>query len=302
MASKLGAARYGKDNVRVYKVHRDQKTGVQTVVEMTVCCLLEGDIETSYTKADNSVVVATDSIKNTIFILAKQHPVTPPELFGSIIGSHFIEKYSHIHVAHVSIITHRWTRMTVDGKPHPHSFLRDGAETRNVQVDVTEGKGIEIASSIAGLHVLKSTASQFWGFVRDEYTTLPEVRDRILSTEVDATWRWKLFDNVSQVQADTARFDNAWSAAREITLNTFAKENSASVQATMYNMAEMILGAVPQVESVDYSLPNKHYFEVDLKWHKGLKNTGQDAEVYAPQSGPNGLIKCTVVRSSTAKL
>ena len=62
----VSAARYGKDNVRVYKVHRDPATSVQTVTEMTVCCLLEGAIETSYTKADNSVVVATDSIKNTI--------------------------------------------------------------------------------------------------------------------------------------------------------------------------------------------------------------------------------------------
>lgn len=215
-----------------------------------------------YTKADNSVVVATDSIKNTIYILAKQHPVTTPEIFGSIIGEHFIRKYSHIHAAHVHIITHRWTRMTIDGKPHPHSFLRDGAETRNVQVDVTEGKGIEIASSIQGLHVLKSTGSQFWGFVRDEYTTLPEVWDRILSTEVDATWKWKKFASLADVQADSARFDNAWSSAREITLHTFAKENSASVQATMYNMASQILAQVPQVETVEYSLPNKHYFEV----------------------------------------
>ncbi|KAF3397216.1 Uricase [Talaromyces pinophilus] len=302
MSTKLAAARYGKDNVRVYKVHRDEKTGFQTVVEMTVCCLLEGEIDVSYTKADNSVVVATDSIKNTIFILAKQHPVTTPEVFGSIIGSHFIEKYSHIHAAHVNIITHRWTRMTIDGKPHPHSFLRDGAETRNVQVDVTEGKGFQIASTISGLHVLKSTGSQFWGFVRDEYTTLPEVWDRILSTEVDATWNWKLFSSLAEVQADSARFDNAWSAAREITLSTFAKENSASVQATMYNMADQILAAVPQVETVEYSLPNKHYFEVDLKWHKGIKNTGKDAEVFAPQSGPNGLIKCTVARTSKAKL
>jgi len=139
----LASARYGKDNIRVFKVDRDEKTGVQIVTEMTVCVLLEGEIETSYTEADNSVVVATDSIKNTTFITAKQNPVTPPELFGSILGTHFIEKYKHIHVAHVNVITHRWTRMNIDGKLHPHSFLRDGTETRNVQVDVTEGKGIK---------------------------------------------------------------------------------------------------------------------------------------------------------------
>ncbi|KAI2787595.1 Uricase [Penicillium oxalicum] len=296
MAS-LAAARYGKDNVRVYKVHRDEKTGVQTVVEMTVCVLLEGEIDTSYTKADNSVVVATDSIKNTIYITAKQQPVTPPELFGSILGSHFIEKYPHIHVAHVNIITHRWVRMTIDGKAHPHSFLKDSPETRNVQVDVTEGKGIDITSSINGLTVLKSTGSQFWGFVRDEFTTLKETWDRILSTQVDAKWQWRRFNDVQHVKANLDKFDGAWETARNTTLKTFAEDNSASVQATMYKMSEQILAAVPLVETVEYALPNIHYFEIDLSWHKGLKNTGKDAEVYAPQSGPNGLIKCTVDRS-----
>ncbi|XRM39303.1 hypothetical protein ABZX51_002661 [Aspergillus tubingensis] len=302
MSSPVTAARYGKDNVRVYKVHRDEKTGVQTVVEMTVCVLLEGDIDTSYTKADNSVIVATDSIKNTIYITAKQNPVTPPELFGSILGTHFITKYNHIHAAHVNIITHRWTRMTIDGKPHPHSFLRDGEETRNVQVDVVEGKGVDITSSLAKLTVLKSTNSQFWGFLRDEYTTLPETWDRILSTDVDASWQWRRFNGLDEVRATVPQFDATWSAARDITLKTFAEDNSASVQNTMYKMAELILARQPLLETVEYSLPNKHYFEVDLSWHKGLKNTGKDAEVYAPQTNPNGLIKCTVGRNTKAKL
>jgi len=297
MAS-VASARYGKDNVRVYKVHRDPESGVQTVTEMTVCVLLEGDIDVSYTKADNSVVVATDTMKNSIYIKAKENPVTPPELFAGILGTHFIETYKHIHTAHIKIVTHRWTRMTIDGKPHPHSFFRDGAETRNVDAVVTEGKGIEIRSGIAGLLVLKSTASQFHSFIRDEYTTLPETWDRILSTEVDCGWKWKLFPDMATIEAAIPKFDKAWEDAREITMATFAKESSPSVQATMFKMSESILAAAPDVNSVDYSLPNKHYFEIDLSWHKGLKNTGKDAEVYAPQSGPNGLIQCTVTRDS----
>ncbi|CAM1510004.1 Fc.00g003390.m01.CDS01 [Cosmosporella sp. VM-42] len=293
----VSAARYGKDNVRVYKVHRDASTGVQTVTEMTVCCLLEGDIETSYTQADNSVVVATDSIKNTIYIKAKEHPVNPPELYASILGTHFIDKYSHIHVANVKVKVHRWTRMEVDGKPHPHSFLKDGEETRNVEVRVSRKDGITINSSLVNLTVLKSTGSAFHGFVRDEYTTLPEVWDRILSTDVDATWKWNQFENVKAVEDSVPKFDEAWKNARDITIKLFAEDDSASVQATMYKMCEKILDAVPDVATVIYSLPNKHYFEVDLSWHNGLKNTGKDAEVFAPQSGPNGLIKCEVSRS-----
>lgn len=299
MAS-IASARYGKDNVRVYKVERDEKTGVQTVTEMTVCVLLEGAIEVSYTKADNSVVVATDSMKNTVYVKAKEHPVTPPELFASILSTHFIDTYPHLTAAHVNVITHRWTRMTIDGKPHPHSFYRDGNETRNVEAVARKGKGIDIRSGIAGLLVLKSTGSQFHGFIRDEYTTLPEVWDRILSTDVDAGWSWKTFPNLAAVKAAIPKFDKAFDDARNITMKTFAEEDSPSVQNTMYKMCEYIMEAVPEVDNVDYSLPNKHYFEIDMSWHKGLKNTGKDAEVYAPQSGPNGLIKVTVARSQAA--
>ncbi|AEO57377.1 hypothetical protein MYCTH_2315024 [Thermothelomyces thermophilus ATCC 42464] len=296
----LASARYGKDNVRVCKVQRDEKTGFHTVTEMTVSCLLEGQIETSYTAADNSVVVATDSIKNTIYIKAKEHPVNPPELYASLLGQHFLDKYPHISTAHVNLAVHRWTRLEVDGAPHPHSFYRDGQETRNVEVAVSRGPGgIRIKSSIVGLSVFKSTGSAFHGFVRDEYTTLPETWDRILSTDVDCSWTWKPFDTVEAVQQRVERFDKAWESARGIILRLFAVEESPSVQNTMYKMSEQILEAVPEVDRVDFALPNKHYFELDLSWHKGIKNTGKDAEVYVPQSGPNGLIKCEVARDET---
>jgi urate oxidase len=272
-----------------------------------------------YTEADNSVVVATDSIKNTIYIKAKEHPVNPPELYASILGQHFIDTYPHISAAHIKVVVHRWTRMTIDGKPHPHSFFRDGQETRNVEAVASRANGISIKSGIVGLTVLKSTGSAFHGFVRDQFTTLPETWDRILSTDVDCGWTWKNLDNLAAVEADVGRFDKAWEVARNITMKTFAEDESASVQNTMYKMCEQILEAVPEVEMTNYSLPNKHYFEIgkfgfpaispsftglrdltsflDMSWHKGLKNTGKDAEVFAPQSGPNGLIKCEVTRS-----
>jgi urate oxidase len=208
------------------------------------------------------VVVATDSMKNTVYIMAKQHPVTPPELFASIVGTHFIDSYPHLTAAHINVITHRWTRMTIDGKPHPHSFYRDGAETRNVEAVARRGTGIDVRSGIAGLLVLKSTGSQFHGFVRDDFTTLPEVWDRILSTDVDAGWTWKTFPDMAAVTAAVPKFDKAFDDARNITMKTFAEEDSPSVQNTMYKMCEYIMAAVPEVESVDYSLPNKHYFEI----------------------------------------
>lgn len=188
--------------------------------------------------------------------------MTTPELYASALGSHFIEKYRHIHAAHVKVITHRWTRMTIDGEHHPHSFSRDGADTRVTNVEVRRGQGIKIQSGISGLLVLKSTGSQFHGFVRDEFTTLPEVWDRILSTEVDSVWNWKNFANVAEVKAFVPKFEKTWTDARNITMKLFAQENSPSVQNTMYKMCEKILEAAPDVETVEYSLPNKHYFEI----------------------------------------
>lgn len=220
------------------------------------------DTPPSYTEADNSVVVATDSIKNTIYIKAKEHPVNPPELYAAHLTQHFIDTYPHITSAHVKVIVHRWTRMTIDGAPHPHSFFRDGQETRNVEATATRGAGLTIKSGIVGLTVLKSTGSAFHGFLRDEYTSLPETWDRILSTDVDCSWTWKPFETVAAVAEGVGRFDKAWEAARAITMKTFAEDESASVQNTMYKMSEQILDAAPETAVVGYSLPNKHYFEI----------------------------------------
>jgi urate oxidase len=261
MPGYLSSARYGKDNVRLYKVQRNPDQ-TQDVTEMTVCTLLEGDIAASWTHADNANIVATDTQKQTAYVTAKLNPVNPPELFASILGQHYIDTYPHITAAHVSVVVHRWARMTVDGQPHPHSFMRDGAETRTVEVVARRGEGISVCSGIKGLLVLKSTGSQFWGFHRDEYTRLPETWDRVLSTEVEAGWHWKRFGGVEDVKRDQESFNKAWEDARKITLETFAKQNSPSVQNTMYLMGEQILEAAPKVEAVDYSLPNKHYFEI----------------------------------------
>ena len=203
-------------------------------------------------------------MKQTVYILAKEHPVTPPELFGAIVASHFTDTYKHIHSAQVKVKVHRWTRMNIDGQSHPHSFLRDGSETRNVTATSTDEKGIEIRSAISGLLVLKSTGSAFHGFVRNEYTALPEVWDRILSTEVDAGWVWNIYKTLKDVESAVPEFDKTWDEARTITLRKFAQEESPSVQNTMYHMCEDILAAAPTVQTVEYSLPNKHYFEIGM--------------------------------------
>ena len=191
--------------------------------------------------------------------------------------------------------------MELDGQLHPHSFLRDGAETRNTVAVAKENHGITVKSAIAGLLVLKTTGSAFHGFVQDEYTILQETNDRILSTEVDCSWTWKTFDNLAAVQKEVPKFDPAWNFARNITLKTFAQDASASVQNTMYKMCEQILGADSTVDSVDYTLPNKHYFEIGKRGSYNLRveinanNIERSKLAQRPEEHREG---CRSVRSS----
>ncbi|KZT57633.1 putative urate oxidase [Calocera cornea HHB12733] len=308
----LTAARYGKDKVRIFRVVRSPKDGEvwNDVVEYNVKALLEGDIATSYTHADNSVVVATDSIKNTCNVFAKTSPhVLHPELFALDIGLHFVKTYPHIHKAFIDIEQLKWSRIVVskNGNPHKHSFTRDGEEKRltSVEIDATKGKDAvtaKVTSGLSGLLVLKSSGSAFEGFVRDEWTTLPEVNDRIFSTEVDLSYTFAMpagpltAEGIAALQ-DRVKFDKTAESAKQITLDVFATDESASVQATMFKMSSEIISANPTVETVSYKLPNKHYIPVDLGF-KGLANLKPaDAEVFAPVAAPSGLITATVSRT-----
>jgi len=301
--SALESSSYGKDNVKFLKVKRDpQNPKNHEIIEATVCVLLEGNFDISYTNADNSPIIPTDTVKNTILVLGKTTEVFPIERFAATIATHFISKYSHVSAASVNIIQDRWIKYEVDGKLHDHSFIHQGPEKRITNLYYKKSGDYILKSSIKELTVLKSTGSQFHGFNNCDFTTLKPAYDRILSTDVSATWKFcskKLgpIENINKL-ANSGLFDHTYKSARKITLDRFALENSPSVQATMYNMSTDILKSINEVESVSYSLPNKHYFLFDFQW-KGLSN---DQELFYPSPHPNGLINCEVVRDSKAKL
>ncbi|KAJ2916086.1 hypothetical protein MD484_g4319, partial [Candolleomyces efflorescens] len=286
--STLSYAKYGKTNVRVFRIVRGE-AGLHTIVEYNVETLLEGDIATSYTEADNTVVVATDSVKNITYFLAKTSPhILSPEKFALHIGTFFVSKYAHIHKVHVTVTQLRWNRISVDGKEHKHSFYRDGDDRRVVQavVDGTKGKQsltASLTSGITDLLVLKSTGSAFENFYKDEYTTLVPVDDRIFSTSVDLSYTFsdiklvapqddkKLEFQVPLKEGDVGFKGSVWddsvaARARTATLEVFAVDESASVQATLYKMAQRIIAENDGVKDVTYTLPNKHYIPVDMKY------------------------------------
>lgn len=305
----LSANRYGKDLVRVFRVIRPTTPGgKQIVLEYNVRLMLEGDFGTSYTQADNSKVVATDTMKNTVYVFAKTSPhVATPELFAIHLASHMVTQYAHVTKAFVDIESLKWSRIPVQGVEHKHSFVRDGEEKRttSVEVDGTQGKdklAAKVTSGIKDLLVLKSSGSAFENFLRDEYTTLVDVSDRIFSTSVDLTYTFALpalsFSAIDKLEGldIEAQFNRVSSSAKETTLEVFATDESASVQATLYKMATDIIRKNPSVGSVAYKLPNKHYIPVDLSYMKLNNTKPEDAEVFCPVAAPSGYITATVTR------
>ena len=233
-----------------------------------------------------------------------------PETFALELGLHFVNTYSHIHKAHVDIIKLKWSRIPVKGAPHKHSFVRDGEDKRHVSVvvDATQGKNRLSATCKAGvsdLLVLKSTGSSFENFVRDKYTTLPDVNDRIFSTSVECNYNIPIPASALTVAALPRigiDFEHIFASMLETTFETFATHDSASVQATLYNMCVKILADNKHVSDVGYKLPNKHYFAVNMDYI-GVKNSKpKDAEVFQPVADPSGLIIATVSRDSVSKL
>lgn len=307
---KLTNAIYGKDKIRVFRVVRNGP--VHEVAEYNVCALLQGDIETSYTKADNSVVVPTDTVKNTTYLLAKSSPhVLDPVLFALHLGIHFVTTYPHISKSQIQIERLKWSRIVLPNKPegHNHSFVRDGDEKEIVEVwvDGTQGKNKLTASVKAGLKdllILKSSGSSFENFHLDEFTTLKPASDRIFSTSVDSSYTFappptELLTIASLGKlGEKYNFPTVATNVKATTLEVFADEDSASVQATLYNTAEKVIEQNPLITDITYKLPNKHYIPVDMSYYNGTQNVSppEVAEVFTPVAAPSGFIEATVSR------
>ncbi len=278
---KLTSHRYGKSGVRVMKVIRDGAT--HRIKELTVSVLLEGDFESSYTSGDNSLVVATDTIKNTVNVMANGHLGVETERFAVKLAQHFLEKYAQVRLVTVSTEERVWDRLTVDGSPHPHSFsnTQQACPTSSV---IASAAGIEMASGFRDLLILKSTSSGFAGYPRCEFTTLPETSDRIFATALVANWTW------SEAPKDYAAANATIQTAM---LRPFCANFSPSVQTTLFEMGEAALAACPEISSIHLEAPNKHCLLVDLKPF-GIENRN---ELFVPTEEPYGQIEATVSRS-----
>ena len=278
MSIRLGENNYGKSRVRLLRVVRQE--GRHDIKEVTFDIRFEGDFETAHTKGENRKILPTDTMKNTVYALARQYPVEAIEDFSTHLVEHFLTYNPQVSYVRIHAAENMWTRILHGGKPHASAFVRASGEKRTVMLGGTREKTI-MRAGIDDLVVLKTTKSGFEGFMRDPYTTLKDDRDRILSTAIHADWLY---------EGGEIEFGLIWHGVRQALLETFAEHDSLSLQHTLYAMGEAVLASFDRISEIHLSLPNKHYNRVDLSPF-GMDNP---SEVFLPTDEPHGTIEATL--------
>jgi urate oxidase len=284
----LGANQYGKAESRVVRIYRD--TARHEIRDLNVSTSIRGDFTEAHTTGDQAHVLPTDTQKNTAFAFAKRHGIRSPEEYAVLLGGRLLEATPAATGVLVRVEEYPWERVTIGQYEHDHTFVRRGGEVRTVEVDVT-AEGVRIVSGLTDLVVLKSTDSEFKGFLRDEYTTLPDADDRILATSLTARWRHRHTDPARVAAAD---WDEQHRTARALLLEAYASTYSHALQETLFAMGKLLLERAPTIEEVSFTAPNRHHFAVDLEPF-GLDNPG---EVFIAADRPYGLIEATVTRDA----
>jgi urate oxidase len=279
----LSSNSYGKSRIRLVTVRR--RPEAHDLRDLTVDISLEGDFEATHTQGDNANVIATDTMKNTVYALAKDHLAGAPEVLGLALGRHFAA-YPQVERATITLRQHAWSRIPAAGRDAPDAFVRSGESTRIATVSV--GATATVEAGIEDLTVLKTAKSAFVGFDRDRFTTLADADDRLMATRITATWGY-----AGGAPETSFRFDAAFDRLRATLLAVFADHFSPSVQASVWIMGKAMLEAEPSIEWVRMVLPNLHHWTVDLA-RFGLDNPG---EVFVATTEPHGLIDATVRRA-----
>ncbi|MEM1083869.1 MAG: factor-independent urate hydroxylase [Verrucomicrobiota bacterium] len=279
--TKLTTNRYGKHKVRVMKVIRDGEH--HEVCELEAAVLLEGDLEGSYLSDDNSSIVPTDTVKNTVHVLAHDHLATGRTAFAVKLGEHFLEKHGHLTAVGVELRETVWKRMPVDAKPHDHSFVAETNGNRFTKGRFERGKEAVLVAGVRDHLIMKTTGSGFVDYNECEFTTLPPTTDRILATRM--TVEWTLNECPT---ADGAVEAKVLDAAYRIFSSTY----SPSVQRTLYEIGEAVLNEVPQIAGIELRMPNVHYLDLNLS----ALGRPEQKSVFLPTNEPHGQIEARLVR------
>jgi urate oxidase len=286
----LGPNQYGKAENRLVRVYRD--TPRHQIRDLNVSTSLRGDFTEAHIVGDQAAVLTTDAQKNTVFGLAKELGVSALEEFGLALANHFLTASDAANGARIELEEYAWDRIETGENGHDHAFVRRDLGTRIASVDISEqpdGRASTVIAGIKDLMVLKSTGSEFNGFLRERFTTLADSHDRILATSLQARWRYRGTD---------VNWDAAFDVARNIILKTFASVHSLAMQQSLFRMGEAVIEGVDAIDEIRFSAPNKHHLTVDLLPF-GLDNA---SEVFLAADRPYGLIEATVLRDGATAL
>jgi len=278
----LGENRYGKSRVRLMKVTRIG--GVHSVAEWTVEVWLTGDFESCFVDGDNSRILPTDTMKNTVYSLARSSFTTSIEAFAAELAAHFIENNPHAESAEIRIRSTPWKHIVAAGEEFPTAFTHAEDKFDTTAVTLSRSSGFMVVSGFEGLWLLKTAKSAFTGYLKDSLTTLRETHDRLFGTLANAEWHY------ADVHLDFLALRNR---AQDALLSAFAEHDSLSVQQTLYAMAKAALESVPEMTEIHLFMPNKHCNLIDLSPF-GQDNPNQ---IFVPTDEPHGSIEARVRRS-----
>ena|ERR1039458_278706 len=279
--AKLGGNRYGKSRVRLSRITRHGDR--HDFNEWNVRVLLEGDFESSYTEADNSKVLPTDTMKNTVYYVARGSKAVTIEEFAMELGDYLLANNAQVSGVKVEIEERSWERMVVDGSPEATTFKLGGPELQTVRAVRDQGRDWSISSGVDGMTILKTTKSAFTGYIKDKLTTLKPATDRIFGTRATVKWDYaSAAQNFAQVRARIVA----------ALLREFAAHNSMSVQHTLFDMGKAALEAAPEIARIHLTMPNLHHLLADLS------PFGQDNpnHIFVPIDEPHGYIEATIER------
>lgn len=283
---KLAGNRYGKSRVRVIRVTRHDAH--HDLDEWTVQVLLTGDFETAHTLGDNSKILPTDTMKNTVYFIARQSKAESIEEYAKELIDFLLSRNPQVSAVEVTIESHLWKRLTVDGEPHPSAFMHGSNERQTARVSRRQGEPFAIVSGLDGVHILKTAQSGFFGYIKDELTTLPETKDRLFGTVLKAEWPY-----TARALEEGIEFNKVRRHLREAMLSTFAKHDSLSVQHTLFAMGEAALAHTDLIDEVYMLMPNKHNLLVDM----GRFGRDNPNHIFVPTDEPHGTIEATVRRA-----
>ena len=277
----LAENRYGKSRVRLVKVkrHPDRHDFREWALEI----LLEGDFESCFKDGDNSNILPTDTMKNTVYSLARSSSAACMEDFGKELISFLLARNPQVSAGQVTLSEKAWEHLESRGKPHPTAFRKASEELQTTEVVQRRGGKLAVRSGLDNLVMLKTAGSEFAGFIKDSLTTLPEASDRLFGTAVRARWGYS---------SEDVRFENLRCRIRETLIAVFAEHTSKSVQHTLYAMGEAALERISEIDDIELTMPNIHCLLVDLS------RFGQDNpnEIFVPIDEPHGYIEAHIRR------